>query len=94
MRISLASAWNETNGAPGRIRTVDLDLRRILLYPPELPGHDVSMNEAPRIMKCHAVCFGACGPRLVSENDHRQHAGETDNRLEDFFLVDHGCILV
>lgn len=26
-------------GAPGRIRTYDLELRSLLLYPAELPGH-------------------------------------------------------
>lgn len=26
-------------GTPGRIRTYDLELRSLLLYPTELPGH-------------------------------------------------------
>ena len=39
-------------GAPGRIRTFDLCLRRALLYPAELPGRLVHLTNNSIIQNC------------------------------------------
>ena len=35
----MSKYYDNNIGAPGRIRTCDLELRSLLLYPAELPGH-------------------------------------------------------
>ena len=39
MGLSVVAETNSAMGAPGRTRTCDLEIRRLLLYPSELRGH-------------------------------------------------------
>ncbi len=39
-------------GAPSRIRTYDLELRSLLLYPAELSGHDICQLSRYIILTC------------------------------------------
>ena len=53
------------NGDPGAIRTRDFQLRRLALYPAELPGHD--RQQKPTMCRNEAVGNPSKRQRLVSK---------------------------
>ena len=59
---------NQCGGDPGKIRTSDTQFRKLLLYPPELRGHDEAYRSSFRKLPSSLVCTvrvlatGAMGP--------------------------------
>lgn len=71
MSLKYIKVFVVNNGAPDRIRTYDLELRSLLLYPAELPGHGASMA---LLYRTYSVNLQKLTPRdiliVISENNY------------------------